>query len=374
MKSYFKIFEFIVDEKLKKNLILDYKEVLTCINRQAYKGAVVLAGGIVEAILIDRTLNLSQKTKQKVRKMYSKCLPKTKKKIKNIKIEKMELYYLIQTLNNLKIITSPQANRCDILRDYRNLIHPFKKGDRPKKSDAISVEDFLNDLISDFGKSVVPKIDKNKATLFLTHTAYKEKREQPVYREILELFCKKKGTLKFEELLNLPSFQSKKNPSKSLIASLNYLKNRGLCVQDFKSWKGYPIKRFEIWTMNKNNRKMVEDYLLKRSQGFSQPITSQAQNIQKLIDFTKIEIKILSTLYKYQKQSFGNDISKRWTFIITPYFKEEYPDYLDGISRLLKKGFIAISPVDNHCMITNEGLDYIEKNKSIYDKDLAYTF
>ena len=64
MKSYFKIFEFISDKKLKDSLILDYKEVLICLNRQAYKAAVVLSGGIVEAILINRALSLPEDKKE----------------------------------------------------------------------------------------------------------------------------------------------------------------------------------------------------------------------------------------------------------------------------------------------------------------------
>ncbi len=110
-------------------------------------------------------------------------------------------------------------------------------------------------------------------------------------------------------------------------------------------------------------------------QGTSTPLPPITQNIESRDKFTIMEKKILSTLYKYQIQSFGNDKSKRFTFIITPFFKIEYPDYLAGVSSLLKRGFISVSPENNHCSLTNEGLDYIEKNKSkIYDEKLAYTF
>jgi len=256
MISYFKIFEFISDEKLKKNLVLDYKEVLTCIKRKAYKGAVVLAGGIVEAILINRALGLSSGDKRRVEKVYLDLVGES------TEIEKMDLFYLIKALVNLKIITSPQAGRADVLRDYRNLIHPFKKRDRPTKSDAISVKKLLDDLIIEFGKDVEPKSDNiNKAYLFLTHSAYKEKREKPEYKKILELFCKKQGMLTFEELLDLPLFRSKKNPAKSLIANLNYLKQCDLCNYDPNSWQAYPIKRFEKWTMSSDTRNMVAKYL-----------------------------------------------------------------------------------------------------------------
>ena len=360
---------------MKKNLVLDYKEVLTCNKRRAYKGAVVLSGGIVEAILINRSLNLSPKRIQEVQNTYYSLVPETEKKEKNLKIENMDLYYLIKTLDHLHIITSPQASRGDVLRDYRNLIHPFKKGDRPTIEDSKSVIKLLNDLLLDFGKTVKPKSsDIDKAYSFLTHSAYKVKRDKNEYKVILELFCKKQGSLTFEELLSLSLFQSKKYPSRSLIASVNYLKDCNLCTYDSRSWKGYPVKRYEKWIMNNKVRRMVEEYLLKRMHGISQPIAPQIKNYQKNDEFTNIEKKILSTLYQNQKQSFQNDNSKRWTFVVTPYAKDEYNDYLDGVSKLLKKGLIAVSSENYHCMLTNEGLDYCEKNKSILDEKLVYIF
>jgi len=252
---YFKIFDFINDERLKKDLILDYKEVLTCLNRQCSKGAVVLAGGIVEAILVNRALTLLPENRKRVKEKYLELSGEKKK------IEEMDLFYLIKALADLKIITSPQASRSDVLRDYRNLIHPFKKGDRPTKKDAKSVKKLLDDLIGEFGEAMESSPKKvSRAVLFLTHSKWKDKREKIEYKEILELFYKKQK-LSYEELLNLPLFQSKKNPSKSLIAFLNYLKECDLCDYDPKSWQGYPIKRYEKWGLNSSIRDEVGKYL-----------------------------------------------------------------------------------------------------------------
>jgi len=257
MKTYFNKFNFVSDRKLRGNLVLDYKEVLTCLKRQCSKGAVVLAGGIVEAILINKALSLSPNNKRRVQKKYLEISRDKKKR----KIEEMELFYLIKALEELHIITSPQASRSDVLRDYRNLIHPYKRGRRPKKSDALSVIKLLNDLLEEFGRDIELKLEgQSEARLFLYHSKYSKKREKTEYKEILGLFYKK-SDLKYEELLALSSFRSKKNPSKSLIAHLNYLKGRGLCSYELKSWKGYPINRYEKWTMNSNVRKMVGEYL-----------------------------------------------------------------------------------------------------------------
>lgn len=256
MKTYFKKFEFISDEKLKKNLILDFKEVLTCLKRQVYKGTVVLAGGIVEAILINRALILPTDKRDRIEEKYFEISGEKRK------IEKMELSYLIKTLTNLGIITSPQAGRSDILRDYRNLIHPYKSDVRPTKADAINVKKLLDDLIGEFGTDEEPKTeDVDKAILFLTHSAYKEKREKYEYKEILKLFYEKQGHVTFEEFLELSPFKDKPNPSKSLISNLTYLKQCGLCNYNPDSWQGYPIKRFESWSMSETVRNIVGKYL-----------------------------------------------------------------------------------------------------------------
>ncbi|MBI2405557.1 hypothetical protein HYV21_00685 [Candidatus Microgenomates bacterium] len=256
MKSYLKSFGFISDQKLRNNLVLDYKEVLTGLKRQASKAAVVLSGGIVEAILINRALSLPKDRRDRIKEKYLEL------KGEKTEIEKMELAPLIQTLSSLGIITSPQAGRSDILRDYRNLIHPYKKSDRPTKADAISVKKLLDDLIKEFEINEQPEIeDDSKVSQFLTHSAWRQKREKPEYLEILKLFYEKRGHVAFEEFLKLSAFKSKPNPSKSLISNLTYLKSQGLCNYDVDSWRGYPINRYESWSMGDGVVSIVEKYL-----------------------------------------------------------------------------------------------------------------
>lgn len=46
-------FDFITDEDFRISLEKDFKELNLCIQTGAYKAAVVIAGSIVEAVLID---------------------------------------------------------------------------------------------------------------------------------------------------------------------------------------------------------------------------------------------------------------------------------------------------------------------------------
>ena len=117
-------FNFIKNKNLKKILILDYKEILTALKRQAPKSAVVLSGGITEAIL--KNVAMSKKNRSHVETKYKNISGKTKK------VEDMDLYYLIKTMESLQLISNVDASAANILRDYRNMIHPFKYLKRPK--------------------------------------------------------------------------------------------------------------------------------------------------------------------------------------------------------------------------------------------------
>ncbi|MFH1601929.1 MAG: hypothetical protein ABIB61_03170 [Candidatus Shapirobacteria bacterium] len=254
--NYFKIFDFIPDTKLKRVLVLDYKEVLTCLKRQCYKGAVVLAGGIVEALLKNKALSLPSEAKDKLRIKYFQLSKKRHE------IRRMDLFNLIKALAALKFISSPSASRCDVLRDYRNLIHPFKDGKRPNKRDAISVKKLLDDLVIEFGKAIKQKTtEMNRAMLFFTHSKWDKKREKAEYMEILRLFGKKPKNLTFEELLKLRIFKTKENPSKSLIACLNYLMSQNICSYDKNSRLGPPINRYENWNLSGSIKSELKKYL-----------------------------------------------------------------------------------------------------------------
>ncbi len=253
--DYFKAFNFIKDQKLRKIIILDYKEVLICSGRQAYKGSVVLAGGIIEAILKDKARKKANRNKVE---QEHKKVSKSKKKIK---VEKMDLFYLIKTLENLEMISEVDAKTANILRGHRNMIHPFNKyPDRPNKKTANKVKNLLDDLIENSKVKKEQKISLEKGELFFTHDYYKTKRSKKEYREIIRLLYKKK-VVSFQEIKSLNIIKNKKYPGKTAAPLLNYLKSLGICGYDKKSWRGAPINRYEKWIFNKKFNSLVKKYL-----------------------------------------------------------------------------------------------------------------
>ena len=81
--------------------------------------------------------------------------------------------------------------------------------------------------------------------------------------------------------------------------------------------------------------------------------------------------KLLATLWHYQRQSFGSNTSQRWTFLIFPN-TTGYPQYLAGLSEAVNRGWVAVRGDNHQCMLTDEGLAFIENHKEIQAYDDIY--
>jgi hypothetical protein len=79
--------------------------------------------------------------------------------------------------------------------------------------------------------------------------------------------------------------------------------------------------------------------------------------------------KILATLWRYQKQTFKDDYSLRWTFALYPH-APEYSKYKKGVEELINLFFIQ-RQADRQVLLTNEGIQFIEDHKEIQNyKDI----
>lgn len=98
------LFDFITDEEFRSSLEVDYQEMCGCLNAGAWKATHVLAGSVIEAVLVDYLIaenhvDRSLALKLDFSKALSHCLEK-------------------------KIITSKTNDLCSVVREFRNLIHP----------------------------------------------------------------------------------------------------------------------------------------------------------------------------------------------------------------------------------------------------------
>lgn len=99
-------FDFVTDDELRASLDEDAAEMAACLGAKAYKAAHVLAGSIVEAILVDHLTTSGY------------ALPKGKD------LRELGLGELIAAARSEKVISERAADLASAVKSYRNLIHP----------------------------------------------------------------------------------------------------------------------------------------------------------------------------------------------------------------------------------------------------------
>lgn len=127
-------FNFIVDEDFRKILNSDYEEMLLCLDKKATKAVLILAESIIEAIIIDNLIGL-----EKDESLKDKYL-------------KYDLNLGIQKSFELGIISEKTKNLSDVIRNYRNLIHPGKSirlKENPTIDDSLIAKSLVEIIINE---------------------------------------------------------------------------------------------------------------------------------------------------------------------------------------------------------------------------------
>ena len=100
------LFDFMSDEDFRASLESDYHELELCVDAGAWKAVHVLAGSIIETILLD----------------YLVATDYPKRSASNL--SKMSLFEIIDVCKREGILTNKSADLAHVVREYRNLIHP----------------------------------------------------------------------------------------------------------------------------------------------------------------------------------------------------------------------------------------------------------
>lgn len=83
--------------------------------------------------------------------------------------------------------------------------------------------------------------------------------------------------------------------------------------------------------------------------------------------------KVLATLGRYQAQMFPSEPAKRWTFGVHPR-SPDFANYLTGLAETVNAGWVAVSPENHQCMLTNEGLAFLHNHPEIRDHGEFWRF
>jgi hypothetical protein len=115
--------KFITDPKLQENLRTDMGVVYRAIRDAEWKAATVLAGSVIEALLL---WNLTPRPSAQIASAI-KALMAAKQLRTNPDpndLERWNLYEYIQVAERLKVITPNTAIQARLAKDFRNFIHP----------------------------------------------------------------------------------------------------------------------------------------------------------------------------------------------------------------------------------------------------------
>lgn len=111
------------DTKTQKILISRWEECCRCIAGKAPLAATVMMGGFLETLLLSRV----NKEPNKAIIYTAKTSPKDNKTGKPLPLKDWTLRHYIDVAHELKWISESAKNVGEVLRDFRNYIHPHKQ-------------------------------------------------------------------------------------------------------------------------------------------------------------------------------------------------------------------------------------------------------
>ena len=178
-------FDFITSKEFRESLETDYNEMRSCVEAQAWKSVQVLAGSIVEALLIDYLSS----TKNPDRKNSKDPL-------------KLDLAEAIAICREEKVLSERAADLCSVVKSYRNLIHPgrmLRLNEQAPNIGSATVAQALIDMITDdlakilrasvglTSEQILSKIERDANSLTILRHLLAEVLEPQKERLLLEL-------------------------------------------------------------------------------------------------------------------------------------------------------------------------------------------
>lgn len=171
-------FDFVDDERFRISLEKDYKELTLALQNGLWKAAYVLAGSIIEAILIDHLLSFDD--------------------YQNQKFLDMSLHAAIAACSEKGIISEKTKHISYAIKSYRNLIHPGKTirlGEDADESGAKVVQGLLEIIVKEISES------KRKRYGYTAEQITKKIREDSSTNVILEHLLKNVSEYEKQRLL-----------------------------------------------------------------------------------------------------------------------------------------------------------------------------
>lgn len=144
-----KFSSFISDPEMVSILERRWAECIVCVKNNAPLSAIVMMGGLLETLLLTKFLQASDKNKI----FAAKNCPKDKATNKALNFKDWALRNFIEVAHELGWISQTEKDLGEVLRDYRNYIHPYKE-----KSHGIKLEGKDASILWEVAKSISRQI------------------------------------------------------------------------------------------------------------------------------------------------------------------------------------------------------------------------
>ncbi|MDP1995572.1 MAG: hypothetical protein Q8J90_00080 [Gallionella sp.] len=177
-------FDFITSKEFRESLESDYNEMRSCVEADAWKSVQVLAGSIVESLLIDYLSSTQNPNRTKKDPL------------------KLDLAEAISICREEKVLSERASDLCSVVKSYRNLIHPgrmVRLEEQAPNMGSATVAQALIDMITDdlakvlrasvglTSEQILSKIERDANSLTILKHLLAEVSEPQRERLLLEL-------------------------------------------------------------------------------------------------------------------------------------------------------------------------------------------
>ena len=190
-------FDFISGEDFRRSLENDYKELTECLKVNAWKAAHVLAGSIIETLLIDFLVSSNYKNRASIDPL------------------KMDLGQAISACRKEGILTEKTEQLSSAIKSYRNLIHPGRKirlGEEVDENGAKVAQALVDIVIKEVSarrkenygytaEQIVSKLERDSSAISIMEHILKETNQAELERLLILAIPKRYNELKPEEFV-----------------------------------------------------------------------------------------------------------------------------------------------------------------------------
>ncbi len=177
-------FDHITEKQFRESLETDYAEMRRCAAAEAWKSVQVIAGSIVEALLVNYLVENKQSATTSKDPL------------------KLDLAEAITICRTQKVISERTADLCSVVRSYRNLIHPGRMvrlnepaPDKGSATIALALIDMITEDLAKVlrasvgltGEQIISKIQRDANSLTILKHIIEEASEFQRERLLLEL-------------------------------------------------------------------------------------------------------------------------------------------------------------------------------------------